>query len=455
MRTRYALAALGLFCAPAIVQAQNVDTEFLITDGDTLGLVELAEFPNTYVNPALTVNTPSSLARTFFDGMDEEGAFPSPYTPPLAPANGQAVLIGGSVMRCIVETEESTTCLPLTPAPSPVGSYRHYDLAPPFFEGGDVTDPITDRTYTGSITANVVVADPIIGCASEGGAVINRPVALNNADEVAGNIVMMARGACGFSVKATTAQRAGAIGYILYIPPTTPYTPYQRATLMAATTGGAEDGTDGDLLFATDSLGLAIPGVLIPFGIAEPILDEIDFGGEVNVTIAPAPVNALLDLDNDGFTDTVDILDGGVEGPLADYFDDYYNRGETYGALVDFLPIRGTLKPADGSNLLNPLGARSVDVAETVEFDADVTTMKAFPNPFATTATVALQTALPEKVRVEVYNTLGQRVAVLHEGLVSERLNLELDASQLAVGLYLVRATGESFVQTTRVTVAR
>jgi enediyne biosynthesis protein E4 len=68
--------------------------------------------------------------------------------------------------------------------------------------------------------------------------------------------------------------------------------------------------------------------------------------------------------------------------------------------------------------------------------------IKSFPNPF--NANVSLETALPARAltKVEVFNTLGQHVVTLHEGMAGPgTLSLKWQPSGLASGMYLVTAT--------------
>ncbi|MBL0063019.1 MAG: T9SS type A sorting domain-containing protein [bacterium] len=68
--------------------------------------------------------------------------------------------------------------------------------------------------------------------------------------------------------------------------------------------------------------------------------------------------------------------------------------------------------------------------------------LKSFPNPF--NSNVTLETALPTRglTKVEIFNTLGQRVATLHEGMAGPgTLALKWQPSGLASGMYLVTAT--------------
>ena len=81
----------------------------------------------------------------------------------------------------------------------------------------------------------------------------------------------------------------------------------------------------------------------------------------------------------------------------------------------------------------------------------------AYPNPFAAATSFTLRVDTPQTVRVETFDLLGRRVAVLHDGSVAADtpLRLTFDAAGLPAGLYVVRATGETFQTTRRVTLTR
>ena len=67
--------------------------------------------------------------------------------------------------------------------------------------------------------------------------------------------------------------------------------------------------------------------------------------------------------------------------------------------------------------------------------------LAAYPNPSTTRATVALAVSDASDASVMVYDALGRRVAVLHEGALDEGDHaFELDASRLAPGVYVVTA---------------
>ncbi len=81
--------------------------------------------------------------------------------------------------------------------------------------------------------------------------------------------------------------------------------------------------------------------------------------------------------------------------------------------------------------------------------------LRAFPNPFVGQARLELTLAQAEHVRVEVYNALGQRVARIADGpFAAGRQLMTLDAAGLAPGAYVVRVTGETFLESLRLTLS-
>ena len=78
-------------------------------------------------------------------------------------------------------------------------------------------------------------------------------------------------------------------------------------------------------------------------------------------------------------------------------------------------------------------------------------------NPVRETTTLALHTSAPETVSVDLLDARGRRVARLYDGDVvpDAPVALRLDAKALPAGVYVVRAVGETFRLTERVTVLR
>ena len=81
---------------------------------------------------------------------------------------------------------------------------------------------------------------------------------------------------------------------------------------------------------------------------------------------------------------------------------------------------------------------------------------EATPNPFGGRAQLRLELAKAEAVRAEVFDGLGRRVAVLHDGAMEAGAHtLAFDGSSLPAGLYVVRVPGETFAATRRSVLAR
>lgn len=104
---------------------------------------------------------------------------------------------------------------------------------------------------------------------------------------------------------------------------------------------------------------------------------------------------------------------------------------------------------ADGTATLS----ESLDV--TVGLGARYVWTKMGPNPVAETAYSSLQVREGQRVVVQVYDVLGRRVQTLHDGPMREgqRYPLRLDGRRLPSGTYFLRAVGETFRATQRMSV--
>ena len=76
-----------------------------------------------------------------------------------------------------------------------------------------------------------------------------------------------------------------------------------------------------------------------------------------------------------------------------------------------------------------------------------------YPNPSAGTATVAFSAV--GTARLELYDALGRRLAVLHDGPAGPDTEARLDAAGLAPGVYVVRLTSDGQAASQRFVVAR
>ena len=77
----------------------------------------------------------------------------------------------------------------------------------------------------------------------------------------------------------------------------------------------------------------------------------------------------------------------------------------------------------------------------------------AYPNPFNPQTTFTLMVARTQTVRIEVFDTVGRRVRILHQGelVANEAQMFRLDAQGLTSGIYHIRATGDGFLGSQKV----
>ncbi len=87
---------------------------------------------------------------------------------------------------------------------------------------------------------------------------------------------------------------------------------------------------------------------------------------------------------------------------------------------------------------------------------APALTLDTFPNPSAARATVRFTLAAAADVRLDAFDVLGRRVAVLAAGpQAAGSHDVALDTSALPAGIYMLRLTAGGDTRTTRLTVAR
>ena len=79
-----------------------------------------------------------------------------------------------------------------------------------------------------------------------------------------------------------------------------------------------------------------------------------------------------------------------------------------------------------------------------------------YPNPFNPTTTLAFELPIPGAVRLEVYDLIGRRVAVLvNENLTAGSHSISWDASSLSSGVYLARLVTADGVYTRKLTLIK
>ena len=82
-----------------------------------------------------------------------------------------------------------------------------------------------------------------------------------------------------------------------------------------------------------------------------------------------------------------------------------------------------------------------------------VTLGSAYPNPFTNEVNLTLRVNEPQHVRATLFDLLGRRVALLHDGAIAagSPLNISVNGATLRPAVYFVRIEGEEFSATQRV----
>ncbi len=99
----------------------------------------------------------------------------------------------------------------------------------------------------------------------------------------------------------------------------------------------------------------------------------------------------------------------------------------------------------------------SDEVEATIETPGSHLISNAYPNPFNPQSQFTLAVAQEQQVTAELFNTLGQRVAVLFQGTVeaNQAQLVTIDGAGLASGMYVVRVNGERFSDALSVTLLK
>ena len=87
----------------------------------------------------------------------------------------------------------------------------------------------------------------------------------------------------------------------------------------------------------------------------------------------------------------------------------------------------------------------SVDMPIAASFNLS----DAYPNPFNPVTTMTLTMPMAGDMKVEVYNLLGQSVAIMTSGYKDAgTYNLTWDATDVSSGMYFVKAQADGFTKT-------
>lgn len=88
-------------------------------------------------------------------------------------------------------------------------------------------------------------------------------------------------------------------------------------------------------------------------------------------------------------------------------------------------------------------------IATTAEAPTRFELSEAYPNPFNPSTSFTLSLNKPQNVAIKVFNTLGQEVASVHEGILGANTKhaFSFEAKGLTSGTYFIQVKGEHFAQ--------
>lgn len=110
----------------------------------------------------------------------------------------------------------------------------------------------------------------------------------------------------------------------------------------------------------------------------------------------------------------------------------------------------------EGSHPLNP-DSVPTHTEPRSELPGQTVRTSFYPNPFQNKAYFTLSVSTAQETIIEVYDVLGRRVAVLYQGLLvpTQEHRITFEAGSMSPGVYLVRALGETFSASKKVTLLR
>ncbi len=125
---------------------------------------------------------------------------------------------------------------------------------------------------------------------------------------------------------------------------------------------------------------------------------------------------------------------------LADLIDGDSSRDQVLQDIVDFFGIQATITDTERSELPETISLSPV-----------------YPNPFNQSATVTFGLSEVSHVRIELYNTLGQRAMTVIDGttMTAGTHRVDLDGSNLPSGMYFVSLKAGNQVKRVPVVIAR
>jgi choice-of-anchor B domain-containing protein len=154
------------------------------------------------------------------------------------------------------------------------------------------------------------------------------------------------------------------------------------------------------------------------------------------------------------YVDGLRILD--ISDPVnpveAGHFDTHNAFSDIWGGSWSNYPFfeSGTIAVTDdtgGLFLVAPTMSSEPVANEAEDVPVSLVVSSAYPNPFTSSFTIAVEMPEAQHVEVDVYDVLGRQLKAIHSGMITaaSSARFEVDLSEYPAGTYYYRLTGETF----------
>lgn len=271
------------------------------------------------------------------------------------------------------------------------------------------------------LTGDVVLVDDVTAPVTDG------CEALVNGPALSGNIALIDRGLCAFTVKAAAAQAAGAIGVII-------------ANNVAGTTPPALGGTDPSITIPVVSVTLADGNAI-----------KAELGAGVNVTLTVDP-NQLAGAD--------------TSNRVKLFAPNPYQGGSSISHFDVSATPNLLMEPAINGNLSSDVDLTLAHFTDLGWLDTlptavgrgpGITVLSNYPNPFNPATTIRYEISPAQNVTLSIYDVRGGLVRTLERGMRTSGTHHSLwngrdeRGNAVASGVYYVRLVAASETMTRKI----
>ena len=172
--------------------------------------------------------------------------------------------------------------------------------------------------------------------------------------------------------------------------------------------------------------------------------DTIDFSWNSSVDVDNDPLQYILKI----FDATIDTTIGSINDTIFEFIPDgFLHSNTTYNWTAFVTDATDTIASPDTLSFTTPVVSSIEEYSDWVP--PKLSLSQNYPNPFTRTTTIPFNTLVKQRITLKVYDHLGREVLILvDEEKPAGGYKIELDASSLDEGIYLIRFQAGDFVET-------